>query len=74
MRVNISLATVVAILSIGVVDAISSHIYPAPCGRSVPSGYCSKEKSCIKAGGFFVGRDCDFYDAQDVGCCYGVED
>ncbi|KAK1758085.1 hypothetical protein QBC47DRAFT_398989 [Echria macrotheca] len=45
-------------------------VYPAPCGRSVPSGRCSSEKTCTEKGGFFVQRDCDFYNVGDVGCCY----
>jgi hypothetical protein len=44
--------------------------YPAPCGRSIPSGRCMTEESCLKAGGFYVQRDCTFYDVGDIGCCY----
>ena len=48
--------------------------YPAPCGRSVPSGRCMTEKKCAKKGGFYVQRDCDFYDVLDIGCCYDIPD
>lgn len=45
-------------------------VYPAPCGRSIPSGFCATEDTCTGKGGFYVQRDCDFYDVLDVGCCY----
>jgi hypothetical protein len=32
--------------------------YPAPCGRSDPSGICTTKASCYKQGGFYVQRDC----------------
>jgi hypothetical protein len=32
--------------------------YPAPCGRSDPSGICATKASCYKQGGFWVQRDC----------------
>jgi hypothetical protein len=32
--------------------------YPAPCGRSDPSGVCTTKASCAKQGGFYVQRDC----------------
>ncbi|KAK3365094.1 hypothetical protein B0T24DRAFT_639055 [Lasiosphaeria ovina] len=48
--------------------------YPAPCGRSVPSGRCTTEATCIRKGGFYVGRDCTFYDVGDIGCCYDIPD
>jgi len=46
--------------------------YPAPCGRSIPSGRCSTESTCTKRGGFYVQRDCEFYGVGDIGCCYGI--
>ena len=48
--------------------------YPAPCGRSIPSGQCMTEKTCLRKGGFYVGRDCSFYNVGDVGCCYNLPD
>jgi hypothetical protein len=48
--------------------------YPAPCGRSDPSGICTTQKTCETKGGFYVGRDCTFYNVQDIGCCYGIPD
>ena len=48
------------------------YIYPAPCGRSIPSGVCTKEAKCVKSDGFWVQRDCPFYGVNDVGCCYGL--
>ena len=46
--------------------------YPAPCGNQIPSGRCSTEKACADAGGFYVQRQCDFYNVMDVGCCFKV--
>lgn len=46
--------------------------YPAPCGNQMPSGRCSTEKACADAGGFYVARQCDFYNVMDVGCCFKV--
>ncbi|ORY16970.1 hypothetical protein BCR34DRAFT_452339, partial [Clohesyomyces aquaticus] len=46
--------------------------YPAPCGRSTPSGRCYSQASCYKLGGFYVQRDCEFYNVQDIGCCYDI--
>ncbi|KAF2182444.1 hypothetical protein K469DRAFT_712027 [Zopfia rhizophila CBS 207.26] len=34
--------------------------YPAPCGRSTPSGRCTTKEKCYKLGGFYVQRDCTF--------------
>ena len=44
--------------------------FPAPCGRSIPSGRCMSEPTCLEAGGFYVQRDCTFYDVLDIVCCY----
>ncbi|KAK4215807.1 hypothetical protein QBC37DRAFT_371712 [Rhypophila decipiens] len=65
-----------SLLALAASPALASpaKIYPAPCGRSVPSGRCSTEKSCVGKGGFYVQRDCPFYNVQDVGCCYGLSD
>ncbi|KAK3935033.1 hypothetical protein QBC46DRAFT_324117 [Diplogelasinospora grovesii] len=52
--------------------AVDGGLYPAPCGRSVPHGVCMTEDRCTSAGGFYVGRDCPFYDVSDVGCCYDI--
>ncbi|KAK3368354.1 hypothetical protein B0H63DRAFT_488332 [Podospora didyma] len=65
------LITLVALIT-ATIAAPSDKVYPAPCGRSVPSGRCSTEPSCIRKGGFFVGRDCPFYGAGDIGCCYDI--
>ncbi|KAH7395392.1 hypothetical protein DE146DRAFT_757244 [Phaeosphaeria sp. MPI-PUGE-AT-0046c] len=46
--------------------------YPAPCGRSDPSGVCTTKASCAKQGGFYVQRDCTFYNVLDIGCCYDI--
>jgi hypothetical protein len=48
--------------------------YPAPCGRSDPSGICTTKATCYKKGGFYVQRDCTFYDVLDIGCCYSIPD
>ncbi|KAB5559847.1 hypothetical protein GE09DRAFT_1114714 [Coniochaeta sp. 2T2.1] len=48
------------------------YIYPAPCGRSVSSGVCTREARCVKDEGTWIQRDCPFYDVLDVGCCYGL--
>jgi len=62
-----------ALLALAVTALASpSGIYPAPCGRSIPSGRCTTEKTCVGKGGLYVQRDCTFYDVQDVGCCYGI--
>ncbi|KAK3322899.1 hypothetical protein B0H66DRAFT_639234 [Apodospora peruviana] len=52
--------------------AAPGEIYPAPCGRSVPSGRCTTEPACLQKGGFYVQRDCSFYNVGDVGCCYNI--
>ena len=44
--------------------------YPAPCGRSIPSGRCMTEAKCAEIGGFYSQRDCPFYDVGDIGCCF----
>ena len=48
------------------------HPYPAPCGNQTPSGRCSTEQACADAGGFYVQRECGFYNVLDVGCCFKV--
>jgi len=48
--------------------------YPAPCGRSDPSGICTTKTTCYKKGGFYVQRDCSFYNVLDIGCCYSIPD
>lgn len=48
--------------------------YPAPCGRNIPSGVCTTASSCTKQGGFYVARDCTFYNVGDIGCCYNIPD
>ncbi|KAK0655034.1 hypothetical protein B0T16DRAFT_450778 [Cercophora newfieldiana] len=48
--------------------------YPAPCGRGVPSGRCATEKMCSGWNGFYVGRECTFYNVDDVGCCYNMRE
>ncbi|RII16920.1 hypothetical protein CUC08_Gglean003368 [Alternaria sp. MG1] len=48
--------------------------YPAPCGRSDPSGICTTKATCYKKGGFYVQRDCTFYNVLDIGCCYSIPD
>ena len=44
--------------------------YPAPCGRTVPSGRCMTEGACAEVGGFYSQRDCTFYNVGDIGCCF----
>ncbi|KAL6160875.1 hypothetical protein ACJQWK_08345 [Exserohilum turcicum] len=48
--------------------------YPAPCGRSDPSGICTTKSTCYDKGGFWVQRDCTFYNVLDIGCCYSIPD
>jgi hypothetical protein len=48
--------------------------YPAPCGRSDPSGICTSKPKCYDLGGFWVQRDCTFYNVLDIGCCYSIPD
>jgi hypothetical protein len=52
----------------------SSKTYPAPCGRSDPSGICTTKATCSEKGGFYVQRDCTFYNVLDIGCCYSIPD
>jgi hypothetical protein len=59
-----------ALLALGA--AMPQDPYPAPCGRSTPSGRCTTETACASLGGFYVGRDCTFYDVSDIGCCYNI--
>jgi len=45
--------------------------YPAPCGSNrIPSGRCTTQGTCGELGGFFVGRECAFYNVMDIGCCF----
>ena len=57
-----------------VVLAAPKDPYPAPCGRSIPSGICTTQSTCATKGGFYVQRDCPFYNVLDVGCCYDIPD
>ncbi|KAF2750182.1 hypothetical protein M011DRAFT_397051 [Sporormia fimetaria CBS 119925] len=50
--------------------AVPADPYPAPCGRSDPSGICTTKETCYRKNGFWVQRDCKFYDVLDIGCCY----
>ncbi|KAF2203189.1 hypothetical protein GQ43DRAFT_367420 [Delitschia confertaspora ATCC 74209] len=43
-----------------------------PCGRSIPPGVCSTKSNCYSKGGFYVQRDCPYYDSLDIGCCYDI--
>jgi hypothetical protein len=52
--------------------AVPSDPYPAPCGRSIPAGICTTKETCYKKGGFYVARDCTFYNVQQIGCCYRI--
>jgi hypothetical protein len=62
-----------ALLPFALATAIpATDPYPAPCGRSDPSGICTTQKTCNTKGGFYVQRDCTFYNVQDVGCCYDI--
>lgn len=61
-----------ALIPIAVASAIPADPYPAPCGRSIPSGICTTQEYCAKKGGFYVQRDCTFYNVLDIGCCYKI--
>jgi hypothetical protein len=61
-----------AILPLAMASAIPADPFPAPCGRSDPSGICTTKPKCYKLGGFWVQRDCTFYDVLDIGCCYDI--
>lgn len=62
-----------ALLSVALATAIpAADPYPAPCGRSDPSGICTTKPTCYKKGGFWVQRDCTFYNVLDIGCCYDI--
>lgn len=61
-----------ALLPLALATAIPADPYPAPCGRSIPSGICATKETCGKKGGFYVQRDCKFYDVLDIGCCYDI--
>ncbi|EAT83981.1 hypothetical protein HBH56_158220 [Parastagonospora nodorum] len=67
MRFFIAAATIVSVAL-----AAPKDPYPAPCGRSDPSGICATKTSCYKQGGFWVQRDCTFYNVLDIGCCYDI--
>ncbi|KAF2661061.1 hypothetical protein K491DRAFT_587981 [Lophiostoma macrostomum CBS 122681] len=67
------LAIVTTLLSIAMASAIpTTDPYPAPCGRSDPSGICTTKPTCAKKGGVYVQRDCTFYNVLDIGCCYDI--
>jgi hypothetical protein len=50
-------------------SAVYANPTAPPCGQSDPPGVCATKSQCEKAGGFYVARDCAFYDGL-VGCCY----
>lgn len=66
----LTLASILPLLALA--SAIPADPYPAPCGRSIPSGVCTTQATCRKKGGFYVGRDCPFYNVGDIGCCYQI--
>ncbi|KAF2787523.1 hypothetical protein K505DRAFT_316538 [Melanomma pulvis-pyrius CBS 109.77] len=64
-----------ALLPLALVGAApTKDPYPAPCGRSDPSGICTTKDTCYTKGGFYVQRDCTFYNVLDIGCCYNIPD
>ncbi|KAF2029617.1 hypothetical protein EK21DRAFT_67331 [Setomelanomma holmii] len=63
---------VIAAAIASVTIAVPADPYPAPCGRSDPSGICTTKATCYTKGGFYVQRDCTFYNVQDIGCCYDI--
>jgi hypothetical protein len=65
----------ITLLPFALVSAVpTKDPYPAPCGRSDPSGICTTKDTCYKKGGFYVQRDCTFYNVLDIGCCYNIPD
>jgi hypothetical protein len=53
------LVVLAAVASVAVAaPSAAKDPYPAPCGRSDPSGICATKASCYKQGGFWVQRDC----------------
>ncbi|KAI8942609.1 hypothetical protein NX059_000662 [Plenodomus lindquistii] len=68
------LVVLISITSIALAAPATKDPYPAPCGRSIPSGVCTTQDTCYKKGGFYVQRDCPFYNVLDVGCCYDIPD
>jgi hypothetical protein len=72
---NMKLFVVIAaIASLALASPATKDPYPAPCGRSDPSGICTTKPTCAKMGGFYVQRDCTFYNVLDIGCCYDIPD
>ncbi|KAA8622743.1 hypothetical protein Ptr902_05525 [Pyrenophora tritici-repentis] len=71
---HLTILTTAALNSLTLALAAPKDPYPAPCGRSTPSGICTTQPTCVKKGGFYVQRDCPFYNVQDVGCCYDIAD
>ena len=53
MKVFVVVATIATVAL-----AMPADPYPAPCGRSDPSGICTTKATCYKKGGFYVQRDC----------------
>jgi len=49
---------IAAFAAVAVAAPAKPEPYPAPCGRSDPSGICTTKPSCAKQGGFYVQRDC----------------
>ncbi|KAF1994456.1 hypothetical protein P154DRAFT_549065 [Amniculicola lignicola CBS 123094] len=62
------------LFTLALANPVTKDPYPAPCGRSDPSGICTTKQSCYKQGGFWVQRDCTFYNVLDIGCCYDIPD
>lgn len=63
-----------AIVPLALAAPATKDPYPAPCGRSIPSGVCTTQATCGKKGGFYVQRDCALYNVLDIGCCYDIPD
>jgi hypothetical protein len=68
------LVVIAAFASLAHASPATKDPYPAPCGRSDPSGICTTKPTCAKKGGFYVQRDCTFYNVLDIGCCYDIPD
>ncbi|KAL6710352.1 hypothetical protein ACN47E_009298 [Coniothyrium glycines] len=69
-----SFILIATMASLVIASPATKDPYPAPCGRSDPSGICTTKPTCLKKGGFYVQRDCTFYNVQDIGCCYDIPD
>ncbi|KAF2733658.1 hypothetical protein EJ04DRAFT_513042 [Polyplosphaeria fusca] len=66
------LLVLAALSPLALAGVVVKDPYPAPCGRSIPSGICASEKTCLDKGGVYVQRDCTFYNVLDIGCCYSI--